>query len=345
MRQAAFVGHIYAEMTSIEKIGIVGAGAWGTALAAAAARAGRTVTLWAREQDVVASINGTRENARFLPGIALDAAITASGDATALGSANLILLATPAQHLRATAADFAGHISGTVPLVICAKGVELESGALMSEVVREAAGDRPLAVLSGPTFAHEVARGLPSAVTLACADNVLGEAISAALGGATFRPYLTDDMTGAQIGGALKNVMAIAAGIAIGRGLGENARAAIMTRGFAEMVRLALAKGARLETLAGLSGLGDLVLTCSSVQSRNFSLGVALGEGTPLADILGARESVAEGVTSAPAMVALGKKLAIDLPIAEAVDAVLHQGADISETIAALLSRPFRPEF
>ena len=169
--------------------------------------------------------------------------------------------------------------------------------------------------------------------------------LSAALGRATFRPYLTDDMTGAQIGGALKNVMAIAAGIAIGRGLGENARAAIMTRGFAEMVRLALAKGARLETLAGLSGLGDLVLTCSSVQSRNFSLGVALGEGTPLADILGARESVAEGVTSAPAMVALGKKLAIDLPIAEAVDAVLHQGADISETIAALLSRPFRPEF
>jgi glycerol-3-phosphate dehydrogenase (NAD(P)+) len=215
----------------------------------------------------------------------------------------------------------------------------------MSEVVRDVTGDRPLAVLSGPTFAPEVARGLPSAVTLASEDHALGEAITAALGGPTFRPYLSDDLIGAQIGGALKNVMAIAAGIAIGRGLGENARAAIMTRGFAEMVRLALAKGARLETMAGLSGLGDLVLTCSSTQSRNFSLGVALGQGESLADILAARESVAEGVTSAPAVVALGKNLAIDLPIAEAVDAVLHQGTDIGDTIAALLSRPFRPEF
>ncbi|MBT5779069.1 MAG: NAD(P)-dependent glycerol-3-phosphate dehydrogenase [Rhodospirillaceae bacterium] len=332
-------------MTSIEHIVIVGAGAWGTALAAAAARAGRSVTLWAREEDVVVSINDARENARFLPGIALDAAITASGDMAVLGSADLILLATPAQHLRAAAADFTGELKGAAPLVICAKGVELKSGALMSEVVREVVSDRPLAVLSGPTFAAEVARGLPSAVTLAVADNALGEAIAAALGGATFRPYLSDDMIGAQIGGALKNVMAIAAGIAIGRGLGENARAAIMTRGFAEMVRLARAKGARLETLAGLSGLGDLVLTCSSSQSRNFSLGVALGQGESLADILGARDSVAEGVTSAPAIVALGKNLSVDLPITEAVDAVLHQGADIGETIAALLSRPFRPEF
>lgn len=332
-------------MTSIERIGIVGAGAWGTALAAAAARAGRTVTLWAREDDVVASINGARENARFLPGIPLDDAITAHSDAAALGDAELILLATPAQHLRATAAEFSDHFNSAVPLVICAKGVELESGALMSEVVRDVRGDRPLAVLSGPTFAPEVARGLPSAVTLASEDHALGEAITAALGGPTFRPYLSDDLIGAQIGGALKNVMAIAAGIAIGRGLGENARAAIMTRGFAEMVRLALAKGARLETMAGLSGLGDLVLTCSSTQSRNFSLGVALGQGESLADILAARESVAEGVTSAPAVVALGKNLAIDLPIAEAVDAVLHQGTDIGDTIAALLSRPFRPEF
>jgi glycerol-3-phosphate dehydrogenase (NAD(P)+) len=230
-------------------------------------------------------------------------------------------------------------------LVICAKGVELESGALMSEVAHEVVGDRPLAILSGPTFAHEVARGLPSAVTLACADNALGAAIAAALGGATLRPYLSDDMVGAQIGGALKNVMAIAAGIAIGRGLGENARAAIMTRGFAEMVRLARAKGGRIETLAGLSGLGDLVLTCSSAQSRNFSLGSALGGGESLADILAARESVAEGVTSAPAMVALGKLLAVELPIAEAVDAVLHKGANINATIATLLARPFRPEY
>jgi len=331
-------------MNEIEHIGIVGAGAWGTALGAAAARAGRRVTLWAREEDVVASVNSVRENTRFLPGISLEGAITASGDGAALEGCDLILLAMPAQNLRTVAANFAPYFKNA-PLVICAKGVELESGALMSEVAHEVVGDRPLAILSGPTFAHEVARGLPTAVTLACADNALGAAIAAALGGATFRPYLSDDMVGAQIGGALKNVMAIAAGIAIGRGLGENARAAIMTRGFAEMVRLARAKGGRIETLAGLSGLGDLVLTCSSAQSRNFSLGSALGGGESLADILAARESVAEGVTSAPAMVALGKILAVELPIAEAVDAVLHKGADINTTIATLLARPFRPEY
>jgi len=331
-------------MNEIEHIGIVGAGAWGTALGAAAARAGRRVTLWAREEDVVASVNSVRENTRFLPGISLEGAITASGDGAALEGCDLILLAMPAQNLRTVAANFAPYFKNA-PLVICAKGVELESGALMSEVAHEVVGDRPLAILSGPTFAHEVARGLPTAVTLACADNALGAAIAAALGGATFRPYLSDDMVGAQIGGALKNVMAIAAGIAIGRGLGENARAAIMTRGFAEMVRLARAKGGRIETLAGLSGLGDLVLTCSSAQSRNFSLGSALGGGESLADILAARESVAEGVTSAPAMVALGKILAVELPIAKAVDAVLHKGADINTTIATLLARPFRPEY
>ena len=331
-------------MNEIEHIGIVGAGAWGTALGAAAARAGRRVTLWAREEDVVASVNSVRENTRFLPGISLEGAITASGDGAALEGCDLILLAMPAQNLRTVAANFAPYFKNA-PLVICAKGVELESGALMSEVAHEVVGDRPLAILSGPTFAHEVARGLPTAVTLACADNALGAAIAAALGGATFRPYLSDDMVGAQIGGALKNVMAIAAGIAIGRGLGENARAAIMTRGFAEMVRLARAKGGRIETLAGLSGLGDLVLTCSSAQSRNFSLGSALGGGESLADILVARESVAEGVTSAPAMVALGKILAVELPIAKAVDAVLHKGADINTTIATLLARPFRPEY
>ncbi|MDA0229744.1 MAG: NAD(P)-dependent glycerol-3-phosphate dehydrogenase [Proteobacteria bacterium] len=332
-------------MTTIKHIGVVGGGAWGTALAATAARAGRTVILWAREEDVVASINGARENKRFLPGISLDPAISASTEAAALSTADLLLLAMPAQYLRSIAADFTEHLDPVPPIVICAKGIELESGALMSDVARDVVGDRPIAVLSGPTFAHEVARGLPSAVTLACGDSALGEAVAAALGSATFRPYLSDDMIGAQIGGALKNIMAIAAGIAIGRGLGENARAAIMTRGFAEMVRLARARGARLETLAGLSGLGDLVLTCSSTRSRNFSLGQALGEGEPLQSILDGRDSVAEGVTSAPAVVALGEKLAIDLPIAGAVDAVLHRGADIGETIAALLSRPFRPEF
>ena len=332
-------------MTTIEHIGVVGGGAWGTALAATAARAGRTVKLWAREEDVVASINDACENKRFLPGITLDPAISASTDAAALSTADLLLLAVPAQYLRSVAADFAEHMDRAAPVVICAKGIELETGALMSDVAHDVMGDRPIAVLSGPTFAHEVARGLPSAVALACGDSALGKAVAAALGSATFRPYLSDDMIGVQIGGALKNIMAIAAGIAIGRGLGENARAAIMTRGFAEMVRLATAKGAKLKTLAGLSGLGDLVLTCSSTRSRNFSLGQALGEGEPLHSIIEGRDSVAEGVTSAPAVVALGEKLAVDLPIAGAVDAVLHRGADIGETIAALLARPFRPEF
>ena len=332
-------------MTTIEHIGIVGGGAWGTALAAAVTRAGRTVTLWAREEEVMASINDAQENKRFLPGVTLDPATSATTDPAALGAADLVLLATPAQHLRAVATEFADVLNRAAPVVICAKGIERESGALMSEVAREVMGDRPLAILSGPTFAHEVARGLPSAVTLACTDNALGEAVAAALGSATFRPYISDDVTGAEIGGAMKNVMAIAAGIAIGRGLGENARAAIMTRGFAEMVRLARAKGARLETLAGLSGLGDLVLTCSSTQSRNFSLGQALGEGELLHSILGARDSVAEGVASAPAVVALGEKLKVDMPIAGAVDDVLHKGTDIGDTITALLARPFRPEF
>ena len=332
-------------MATIEHIGVVGGGAWGTALAAAAARAGRTVKLWAREGDVVASINGARENKRFLPGITLDPAILACTDAAALSTADVLLLAMPAQHLRSVATNFAGHLGRATPVIICAKGIELESGAVMSDVTQDAMGDRPIAVLSGPTFAHEVARGFPSAVALACGDSVFGEAVAAALGSATFRPYLSNDMIGAQIGGALKNIIAIAAGIAIGRGLGENARAAIMTRGFAEMVRLARAKGARLETLAGLSGLGDLVLTCSSTQSRNFSLGQALGKGELLHSILAGRDSVAEGITSAPAVVAIGEKLVVDLPIVGAVDAVLHRGADIGETISALLARPFRPEF
>jgi glycerol-3-phosphate dehydrogenase (NAD(P)+) len=334
------------EPKSFHHIGVIGAGAWGTALAMAAARAGRDVSLWAREEEVAESITAARENRRFLPGVALDPAIRASTDRAALVSAELVLLVAPAQHLRAVVGEFADHLDAAAPLVICAKGIELESGALMSEAVRTVVGPaRPLAVLSGPSFAAEVARGLPCAITLASADGALGEAIATALGSATFRPYLSDDMTGAEIGGAAKNVMAIAAGIAIGRGLGESARAAIMTRGFAEMVRLARAKGGKLETLAGLSGLGDLVLTCGSDQSRNFSLGRALGEGRALADILAARDSVAEGVASAPALVALGEKLGVELPIAGAVADVLHKGADIAETISQLLARPFRSEF
>ncbi|MBI05838.1 MAG: glycerol-3-phosphate acyltransferase [Rhodospirillaceae bacterium] len=332
--------------TKFQHIGIAGGGAWGTALAVAAVRAGRKVSLWVREEEVAASIAASHENTRFLPGVLLDPAITASTNKASLGDCDLVLLAAPAQNLRDVAREFSDCLAPAVPLVICAKGIELDSGALMSEVARDVLGaTRPLAILTGPNFASEVARGLPSALTLASEDARLCETTAAALASTSLRPYITDDVVGAQIGGAAKNVMAIAAGIAIGRGLGENARAAIMTRGFAEMVRLAGAKGARLETLAGLSGLGDLVLTCTSLQSRNFSLGQELGEGRALAEILAARDSVAEGVASAPALVALGKQLGIELPISGAVMDVLHHGANIGETIITLMARPFRSEF
>ena len=335
-------------MADREKVGVVGAGAWGTALALTACRAGHAVTLWAREADVVEAINQSHENPRFLPGVALDPALHATGDVAAAAAADIVLFAVPAQYLRAVAqvltASATSATAAATPIVICAKGLERDSGALMSEVLAEAIGAAPVAVLSGPTFAAEVARGLPTAVTLAATDAALGERLARALGGAAFRPYLSDDLIGAQMGGAVKNVLAIAAGIAIGRRLGENARAAIMTRGYAEMARLALAKGARFETLAGLSGLGDLVLTCTSRQSRNFSLGCAIGEGESLAEILGRRDSVAEGVASAPAVVALAERLGVDMPIARAVHAVLHEGAGIDETIGDLLARPFAHE-
>ena len=255
-----------------------------------------------------------------------------------------MLLAVPAQHLRAIGAALAAAAPAQVPVVVCAKGIEVATGALMTEIVAATLLGWPCAVLSGPTFAAEVARGLPTAVTLACADATLGRSLIDALGSRTLRPYLADDPVGAEIGGAVKNVLAIACGIVIGRGLGDNARAALITRGLAEIVRLARAKGGRAETLMGLSGLGDLTLTCTSLQSRNYTLGVALGEGQALAAILAGRRSVAEGVTSAPATLALAQRLGIDMPIAAAVDAILHRGAAIDAVIEALLARPFRSE-
>jgi len=327
------------------QIGIIGGGAWGTALALVARCAGHAVGLWAREADVVEAINATRRNPRFLPGLALDAAIRAEHALErVVGASDLLALVTPAQHLRAVAAAIGATRLPVPPLLICAKGIEQPAGLLMSEVLAEVLPGAAVAVLSGPTFAREVALDLPTAVTLATPDAALGERLVAAFGGRSFRPYRSDDMIGAQIGGAAKNVLAIAAGIAIGRGLGENARAALITRGFAELNRLALAKGARAETLAGLSGLGDLVLTSSSEQSRNYALGRALGAGKTLAAHLAGRDSVAEGVASAPAVVALGERLGVDLPIARAVDQVLHRGAALDEAIGALLARPFRAE-
>ncbi len=328
----------------MQSIGIIGGGAWGTALGLVALRAGREPLLWAREAEVVAGINDRHENALFLPGVVLDPRLRATGDLAEAAQRDLLLLATPAQHLRAIAEAVAPHLKPGTPVVICAKGIEERSGALLSEVVAAALPQAAVAVLSGPTFAAEVATGQPTAITLAASDVALGQRLVQALGSRAFRPYHTDDIAGAQIGGAIKNVIAIACGIVVGRRLGDNARAALITRGLAEMARLALAKGGRSETLMGLSGLGDLTLTCTSLQSRNCSLGAALGEGKSLAEILAARRSVAEGVTSAAAAADLARRLGIEMPIVAAVDAILHRGAAIDAAIEALLARPFRSE-
>ena len=328
----------------MQRLLVVGGGAWGTALAITAHRAGREVTLWAREHEVVAAIETSRENRLFLPGIAIDPAVRATGDLESAASADAVLLVAPAQHLRSVAAELAPHLGGGRPVLLCAKGIEEKTLALMTEVAAECLPDSSLAVLSGPTFAIEVARGLPTAVTLASTEENVAQAFIAALGTRSFRPYLSDDPVGAEIGGAVKNVLAIGCGIVVGRRLGDNARAALITRGLAELVRLAMAKGGRPETLMGLSGLGDLVLTCTAMQSRNHSLGVALGAGERLADILAGRRSIAEGVSSASSVAALAARLGVEMPIVEAVHAILHEGADIDQAIAGLLSRPFRSE-
>lgn len=325
-------------------ISIIGAGAWGTALALAARRAGNDVSLWAYEADIVAAINDTHENNLYLPGVALDPAIRATTDLTAAVDADALLLAAPAQYMRTTIAPLAGHLPPTTPLIICAKGIEQDTLALMSEAVEAVFPQNPVFILSGPTFAADVAAGLPTAVTLAGNDLAAAQRLADQLSSDRFRPYSGDDVIGAQIGGAIKNVLAIACGIAEGRGFGDNARAALVTRGLAELTRLCLAKGGRPETMMGLSGLGDLVLTCTSAQSRNYSLGVALGAGKTLAEILGERHSVAEGVYTASAAVELAKKLGLEMPIATAVDAVLNRGADIDAVIEALLARPLRAE-
>ena len=329
---------------TLQRLSIIGAGAWGTALAIVLRRAKRDVLIWARTADVAKTIRARHENPLYLPGQRLDRAIRATADLFEAAQCEAALLATPAQHLRAVATELAPHLPKSTPVVICAKGIEQETGLLMTEVVAATLPGRPMAVLSGPTFAGEVARGLPTAVTLACADARIGNELVKSIGTATFRPYFSDDPIGAEIGGAVKNVLAIACGICMGRRLGENARAALMTRGLAEMIRLGLARGARPATLMGLSGLGDLTLTCNGRQSRNLSLGIALGEGQKLGDFLAGRRTVAEGVASAGAVVARARSLKIEMPIAEAVDAIVNRNADIGETITALLSRPFKEE-
>ncbi|MBN2970617.1 NAD(P)-dependent glycerol-3-phosphate dehydrogenase [Roseomonas aeriglobus] len=322
------------------KIGVIGGGAWGTALAQVAARGGEPVTLWAREAAVVTAINDTHENTSFLRGVALSASIHATGNLAELGDSDAILVVAPAQHVRAVLSA-AG--TGATPLVLCAKGIEAGTRMLVGEVAREAAPDAPIAVLSGPTFAHEVAAGQPTAVTLACEDARLRDALAARLASPAFRPYASSDVTGAEIGGAVKNVLAIACGVVEGAGLGLNARAALIARGFAEMTRFGLAKGARAETLAGLSGLGDLVLTCSSTNSRNFSLGVGLGQGVAAEGLLANRQTVAEGAHTAPVLHEAALEIGVDMPVVAAVCDLLA-GADVKDIVGRLLARPLKAE-
>jgi glycerol-3-phosphate dehydrogenase (NAD(P)+) len=323
------------------RLGIVGGGAWGTALAQVAASGGEEVLLWAREPEVVEAVNSAHENSLFLKGVPLAPTIRATADLGDLGRCEAFLVVAPAQHLRAVLADLP---AGGRPLVLCAKGIEDSTGLLMHEVAAEVQPGSPIAVLSGPTFAHEVAAGLPTAVTLAVEDRALGERLVARIARPFFRPYLSDDLAGAEVGGAVKNVLAIACGVVEGKRLGQNARAALISRGFAEMTRFGLAKGARAETLAGLAGLGDLVLTCSSTSSRNFSLGKGIGEGARPADLLADRRTVAEGAFTAPVLKRAAEGLGVDMPIGAAVCALLAEEAGVDEIVGRLLSRPLRSE-
>jgi glycerol-3-phosphate dehydrogenase (NAD(P)+) len=324
-------------LVNVQRIAVIGAGAWGTALANSAARAGREVTLWARDPAVVATLTTTRENPR-LPGVRLDERVAATGAIADMQHADAVLLAVPAQELRLATIALASHITKNVPVIACAKGIERGTHRFMSEIIAETLPNVLPAILSGPSFAADVARGLPTAVTLACNDEPTAAALARALGSPTFRPYHTTDVRGVEIGGAAKNVLAIAAGIVAGRKLGASATAALVTRGFAELARFGHALGARGETLTGLSGLGDVILSCSSPQSRNFSLGIALGEGRP------PESKLAEGAFTAVALVELANEKQVEMPIATAVAAVLDGRLSVDQAIESLLTRPFRSE-
>jgi len=323
------------------KLGVIGGGAWGTALAQVASTGGRETLLWALEPEVIEAINARRENPIFLAGVSLNPAIRATTDLSELDACDAWLAVTPAQHTRSVlerARDC------DKPLVLCSKGIEEKSGQLLHKVAKEVCPGAQVAVLSGPTFAHEVAKGLPTAVTLAAEDVTLAEQLRDRIKQPTFRIYVSNDVAGAEIGGAVKNVLAIACGVVEGKGLGQNARAALIGRGFAEMTRFGLAFGARRETLTGLSGLGDLVLTCSSTSSRNYSLGKGIGEGRSAAELLSDRKTVAEGAFTAPVLARLAREKGIDMPIVEAVDALIAGRANVDEVLGALLSRPSKSE-
>jgi len=325
-------------MVSFNSVAVIGGGAYGTALACAALRAGRDVVLYARSAEAVAQMQATRENPK-LPGVSLDAGIDVTSDMAMAGRAEFILLATPAQNLREAATSLAPHLKPATPVVACAKGIERGTHRFMTEIIAETIPQAIPAILSGPNFADDVARGLPTAVTLATRDEILASDLVHALGSSTFRPYHTTDVRGVEIGGAAKNVLAIAAGIVVGRQLGASALAALTTRGFSELARLGRACGARSETLAGLSGLGDLILSCSSLQSRNFAFGIALGRGEAPN-----RDKLAEGEFTAPVLIELAASQNVDMPVSNAVAAILGGKVTIDAAIEGLLTRPFKAE-
>lgn len=322
-------------------VGIIGAGAWGTALAAVMAEIHERVLIWALEPQVVTGINKTHENQLYLPKLPLSPKIRATSDMAEMAQCGALLLVTPAQHLRSTLQSLP---ETSAALILCSKGIEAETQMLMSDIVAAMRPDNVLAVLSGPTFAHEVAAGRPTAITLATANERTGTALMKLVAAPHFRPYWTDDVKGAEIGGAVKNVLAIGCGVVDGAELGLNARAALIARGFAEMQRYGMALGARSDTLAGLSGLGDLVLTCSSENSRNFSLGRGLGRGQSAQELLSDRRTVAEGAFTAPVLQESARAHGVDMPIVDAVCSLLDGSAQVGEVIQALLSRPLRAE-
>lgn len=328
----------------MQTIGIIGGGAWGTALAQSMALSGKKAVLWAREEDVISSINGRHENTPFLPGVPLHDNVIATTSLEATAKTDALLLVPPAQYLRATLQSLKPILDEGKPIIVCAKGVEIESGSLLSQIAKDILPKNPLAFLTGPTFAAEIARGLPSAVTLAMDDLQEATALAEKLSSRNLRMYPSDDMIGAQVGGAVKNVIAIACGMIEGKKLGDSARAALVTRGLAEIARLGAALGAKKETLMGMCGVGDLILTCSSMQSRNFSLGVALGQGQTLEEILAKRNSVTEGVYTAKALAVMAKNNAVEMPISGAVHACLSEGISVDAMIEKLLDRPLKSE-
>ena len=336
-------GHNVAASGLFQRVGVAGAGAWGTALAVCALAAGRDVRMWAREPDVADHLSRGEGNPAFLPGVSIPA-IPVSTDLASLADGDAILLVAPAQHLRATLKALAPSLKPGTPVALCSKGFERGTLKPMTDVLAEEAPQASPAVLSGPSFASDVAKGLPTAVTLACPDRAIGDAWMRSIGRPHFRPYWSDDLIGAEAGGAIKNVLAIACGVCEGLQLGRSAHAALIARGFAEMTRLGVALGGRAETLAGLCGLGDLVLTCSSPQSRNMSFGMELGRGKSAGEILAARTSVTEGVETAPAIVELGQRLNVDLPICNVVLGMIDGKLSAREAVDLLLNRPMKGE-